>query len=261
MPNSKRSERKPAIRAARKAAQWRECLSRAFGLAAKTLRDPEDQARLWDHYEKEMEAGPDFARYHSRSDFRDAPRITLDRNGLARLRFLLAAIARNSWERREKGKQSGLVTRTTLAVFETLCAIAIKHGRVFPSLARIATLACCCRNTVIAALKTLTALGFVTVQRRLRRLSRPLGPRAVQDTNAYDIHEPNAWGRAAARIFAAASPRESNNWKAMDSSYLTNRHAASRDACGAIAPSGPRMQGPSAPASAPRPPHYRAALL
>ena len=54
--------------------------------------------------------------------------------------------------------------RTTIAVFDALCSLAKKHGRVFPSHEGIAYPAKCSKNTVIAALKQLEFFGFVTVR-------------------------------------------------------------------------------------------------
>ena len=48
----------------------------------------------------------------------EAPKITADRNALARIRFKLVAIANGSWETREKGKHAGLVQCTTLDASE-----------------------------------------------------------------------------------------------------------------------------------------------
>jgi hypothetical protein len=210
------------VRARRRAANWRHGLAKQFAYAAGRARGADEQARVWEAYEEELERGPDFARYHGDSEFREAPRITADRNALARIRVKLVAIANGSWATKEKGKHAGLVRRTTIAVFDALCSLAKKHGRVFPSHRGIAYLAKCSKNTVISALKQLQFFGFVTVRRRVKRLRTELGLRTVQDTNAYVVQEPNAWGEKALRLFTAL-PRpatESNKWEARNFNFL-----------------------------------------
>ena len=105
---------------------------------------------------------------------------------------------------------------STIRVFDALCSLAKKHGRVFPSHKGLAWLAKCSKNTVISALKQLAFLGFVTVYRRLRRARSPLGIRVVQDTNAYAVQEPNGWGEKAFKIFglSAGAGSESKSWEA-----------------------------------------------
>jgi hypothetical protein len=205
-----------SIRARRRAGQWRDGLAKAFAYAAGRARDPAEQERIWRAYEEELESGPDFARYRGRSEFREAPRITADRNVLARIRIKLIAIANGSWETKTKGKHAGLVQPSTVRVFDALCSLAKKHGRVFPSHKGIAYLAKCSKNTVIAALKQLEFFGFVTVYRRVKRIRTQAGSRTVQDTNAYLLNEPNAWGEKAFSLFIPSGPRssESNNWRA-----------------------------------------------
>lgn len=189
------------LRATRKAAQWRDGLAKEFAYAAGRARDSAEQERVWAAYEAELGRGPDFTRYRGGSQFMDAPKIAADRNALARIRFKLVSIANGSWQTKEKGKHAGLVQRTTLAVFDALCSLAKKHGRVFPSLEGLAWLSKCHKNTVLAALRQLEFFGFVTVHRRIKRIRTELGFRTVQDTNAYTLQEPNSWGEKALALF------------------------------------------------------------
>src|SRR5947209_1688538 len=212
----------PAPRAAQRARQWRDGLAKAFAHAAGRARDAGEQERVWQAYEQELESGPDFTRYRGRSEFREAPGITADRNALTRIRFKLMAIANGSWASKARGKHAGLVQHSTIRVFDALCNLARKHGRVFPSHKGIAYLAKCSKNTVISALRQLEFFGFVAIFRRLKRIRTPLGARVVQDTNAYMPQEPNRWGCKALALFTGFSWRssESNKGKARGFNFL-----------------------------------------
>lgn len=202
-------------RARDRAAQWQIETARAYAYAQSRTRDPKALADLDKAFAEAMERGPDFTRYRRGSDFAPPPRISLDRNALVRLRFKLHAIFKGSWATKEKGKHCGVIQRTTLAVFDALLGLALKHGQVFPSLVGLAILAKVSKNTVIAALKELQEFGFVTVHRRLKRVKTALGFRTVQDTNAYSLSEPNGWGAMALKLFSGLFPQrdatESNN--------------------------------------------------
>jgi DNA-binding transcriptional regulator YhcF (GntR family) len=109
------------------------------------------------------------------------------------------------------------VQHSTIRVFDAICSLAKKHGKVFPSLQGLAYLAQCHKNTVLAALKQLAFFGFITVYRRLKRVRTPLGFRVEQDTNAYTIQEPNSFGQIAHKLFGFVT--ESNNWEASPSNF------------------------------------------
>lgn len=209
---------KAAARAQRRAEEWRAYLGKSFAQALQRARDPAEQDRIWKAYEQELESGPDFIGYHAGSQFREAPRISFDRNALTRLRVQLLALANGSWATKAKGKHAGLVQPSTLRVFDALCGLARKYGRAFPSHKGLAYLAKCSKNTVISALKVLEFFGFLTIHRRLKRVHTALGLRTVQDTNAYALREPGSWVDKALALFARP-PRasESNSWQA---SYL-----------------------------------------
>jgi len=210
-----------AVRAKRRAAQWQQGITKDASYASRRARSEDDRARVWQAYEEEIERGPDFTRYHGESDFIAPPKITADRNALARIRFKLVGIAKGSWAKKEKGKHAGLVQHSTIRVFDALCSLAKKHGRVFPSLVGLAYLAQCSRNTVLSAIKQLAFFGFITVHRRIKRVPTPLGFRVEQDTNAYNIQEPNSFGQIALRLFGFV--KESNNWEASPSNSLFDK--------------------------------------
>lgn len=226
-----RDDRKPVdsaqirrARAANRDSQWRADMARAYAYTAGRARTDDEAQAAETAYAEALEAGPDFARYRRDSDFAPPPRLSMDRNALARLRFKLHALYKGSWATKEKGKHAGLIQRTTLAVFDALCALAARHGQVFPSLVGLAWLAKCSRNTVIAALKQLEFFGFITVHRRIKRIKTALGFRTVQDTNAYSLQEPNSWAQMALSIFGLSSKpaSESNKRGARNSNFFIN---------------------------------------
>jgi hypothetical protein len=63
---------KRAIRATKRAAEWRKNLHRAHGYLRSRIGEEEGRA-LDAELERQLAAGPDFARYRGGSDFRDAP--------------------------------------------------------------------------------------------------------------------------------------------------------------------------------------------
>eukprot|EP01037_Dinobryon_pediforme_P018683 gene18683-18982_t len=191
----------PRVRARKREAEWHSQLARAYVYAANRTRSADDQAALDAEYEAELARGPDFARYRGKSEFLDAPKISIDRNAAARIKFMIVCIQRGSWKVKDKGKHGGLIPRTVIPVFDALVRLAFKHGRVFPSLVGLAQLAMCCKQTVVQALKVLEFYGFIRVHRRIKRIRTPLGFKTVQDTNAYEVTEPNGWGQKAMALF------------------------------------------------------------
>jgi hypothetical protein len=211
----------PMARARRRTGQWQQNLAREASYASRRARSEAERERVWQAYEEELERGPDFTRYHGESDFTEPPVIALDRNEMARLRFQLIGLYNNSWAKKAKGKHAGLIQHSTIRVFDALCSLAKKHGRVFPSQEGLAQLAKCSKNTVIAALKELALFGFITVYRRIKRVPTLLGYRVEQDTNAYSIQKPNSFGEMALRLFGFVT--ESTNWKASNSNSSFDR--------------------------------------
>ena len=80
---------------------------------------------------------------------------------------------------------------------------------MFPSLVGLGILATRSKQTVLNAIKVLEFYGVVTRIRRIKRISSPFGMKTVQDTNAYSLQEPNAFGESAYRLFQGGS--ESRN--------------------------------------------------
>jgi DNA-binding MarR family transcriptional regulator len=237
---------KPDIRATRRLADWRRQIARAFAYLMQS--SPAEAEALWAEYERRHEEGPDWLHYHSKSEIKEAPKIDLDRNALARLKVKFQALARRAWEAKDKGKHRGLVSRAAEDVFHALMYLAAKYGRVFPSIKGLAYLARCVPSSVAAALDDLERLGFITRHRRRKRIKTPLGFKVVQDTSAYEVHEPRtALGQLAAKLFGKRS--DSDFRKARGPSFFLNTDS---DA----APGGAPAKPPDKPAF----PHLRQAL-
>lgn len=218
---------RPHARARGRDADWRQQMARAYAYAAGRARSDEELRQLDSEYEAELAQGADFTRYRRGSEFMEAPKISIDRNAAARIKFMIACIQRGSWKVKDKGKHAGLIPRTVLPVFDALVRLAFKHGRVFPSLVGLAQLSLCCKQTVVQALKLLEFYGFIRVRRRVKRVRTPLGFKVVQDTNAYEVTEPNGWGQMAMRLFGGGSESKKPPARKPDSSSLGQRVAKS----------------------------------
>jgi hypothetical protein len=58
-------------------------------------------------------------RLHRGSDFREAPKVHLDGNAVAKLMATYRAIERGSWKTKAKGKHGGALGRPALRLLET----------------------------------------------------------------------------------------------------------------------------------------------
>lgn len=209
------------VRATRRAAQWRADLQRSWGYLRQRARTEAEREALDAELEKALEAGPDFTRYHATASYQEGPKVSIDRNLAAKIMVVARAIERNSFAVRQKGKHGGALGRAALRVLETLLYVVRPYrGRLCPSYDTLAELALMSRRTVGSAIETLERLGFITVHRRLKRITEPLGFKTVQDTNAYEIHPPKGFfGEMVHRLFFGAaecknfSPKETHIYK------------------------------------------------
>ncbi|WP_040620583.1 hypothetical protein [Rhodovulum sp. PH10] len=191
-------------RSRNRAAAWAQDMARAHAYMSSRARSEAEQEAADRLYEEALRQGPDFTRYRTGSDFREAPRLNIDRNAYARIIFALEMIERGTYRHsRKKGKQG--IPRTAARVLKALLGLAMRHGRVYPSLLGLAQLACVCKQTVVECLKLLELYGFVVVHRRCKRIRTPLGFKVVQDTNAYTVQEPRGLGALALSVFQRAS--------------------------------------------------------
>jgi hypothetical protein len=197
----------PVVKSARsrnRAAGWQAGIAQAANYLCSQVKTEEERAQVEKLYEQAIEAGPDFLHYRGKSAFQEAPKLGIDRNTYARILYALDLIERGIYRNcRDKGKQG--IPRTAARVLKTLLGLALKYGRVFPSLLGIAHLTCVCKQTVVNCLKLLEQYGFITIQRRIKRIRTPLGSKVVQDSNAYTIQEPTGLGALAVNLFKPRS--------------------------------------------------------
>lgn len=222
-PSPADSEAKtPPIRQQRRAAQWRADVHREAAYFRRFARTPEEEAAIDAAVDEALAKGPDFTRYRRDSAYMEAPRLSVDRNAVARIKFKLQAIRRGTWKVKDKGKHAGPVKHSVIEVFDALAFFALRYGRVYPSLTGLAQAATRSRQTVVNALKVLELFGFITVQRRVKKIRTALGFKTVQATNAYTIQEPGGWGALAyAAVMRTSS--ESKNQPAKESNFSSNR--------------------------------------
>jgi hypothetical protein len=181
---------KPAdVRSARsrnRAAAWRRdiALWREFSLGrSRSVREREEIER---EYNQRMEQGPDFTQHHGSSTFDEAPLQKIDEEGRRAILRAYDEIRRWSWKNARK-PHGQAVSRAYREVLSALLALALRHGRVFPSYDKLADMACCSRSTVYRALQWLKTWGLLTWQRRVKRAASRLGTVVRQTSNAYSI--------------------------------------------------------------------------
>jgi hypothetical protein len=180
-------------------------MAKAAGYFYQRASTPEQRAQVDVAYQEALAAGPDFTRYHRGSEFRHPPRVNTDRNFIARIMFMADVIERKSWAVKQKGKHGGALGRSALMVLRVmLFVVSKKDGGLYPSLETIAKLARMSKPTVIKAIATLVLMGFLTVYRRIKRITTPLGLRVVQDSNAYTYDMPGGLGALAWAIWRPA---------------------------------------------------------
>ena len=116
-------------------------------------------------------------------------------------------IERKSWACRKKGKHGGTLGTVAIELLRTLLYVIKKHdGRLYPSYETLAVLTRKSRQAIITAMQVLERMGFVTIHKRIKRIQTPLGPRVVQDSNAYEFHLPTkGLGALAMQVFCPPS--------------------------------------------------------
>lgn len=127
-------------------------------------------------------------KFHKSSIFGDGPRVVLDREQRAQFR------AKVKLQRRP-----GRLTIATAAIALVLIDMLGPDGRLDPSHATLATLACVSLATVKRALDQLQACGFLDWTRRLIR-GRATGGRTKQTSNAYVLRVPACDAHFAPRV-------------------------------------------------------------
>ena len=188
-------ERSTVVRNSRRALAWREQLERVAGHALATAKSQVEQDAVAEAHGDQVKLGPDWARIRRGSDFA-SPVAVKDRNALDRLLRWFSMLERETflkdraWARHEKRTICRTIPRTARPVLLALIALARKYDSVFPSIERLASMAQCCRRTVVSVLDVLEHVGLVKRHRRRKIIRVPLGQRVVQDTSCYVITAP-----------------------------------------------------------------------
>jgi hypothetical protein len=204
------------IRNRDRAASWRNDVYRAAA-EAKRQQYGTQAEEINTALAEALAEGPDFARCRRGSDFRSPPKVNTDRNFIARLMFLARMIERKSYAVRAKGKHGGTLGKSALRLLEILLYVVNKGGGYLtPSYDALARLTCMSRRAIVTAMGVLETMGFVTIHRRIKRVQTPLGPKVVQDTNAYEYHLPKTGLGAFARAIFAP-PSECTKFQAKES--------------------------------------------
>jgi len=207
----KAAKPKPPIRSTRKAADWTRGIYRAHSYLAPRIRDPGQRAELDALLERTIEAGPDFLRVRVNADFKPVPIVAYSREAAVEIMRQAREIERETYATRAKGEHGGAIGRMGLQLLEWFAFILWpKSGRfgMVPSLAHIAGGARMSRATVVEAMKRLELFGFLTVNRRRKRVETLLGFRVVQDTSAYVLGVAKGLGTLALAALAKR-PKES----------------------------------------------------
>jgi hypothetical protein len=122
----------------------------------------------------------------------DAPACRIDRNLAARIIVRAHAVERESYKHRARYQHRGALGDLSIALLWLLLNLGRKHGRLFQCYETLASMLRKGKEAVIEAMKRLITHGFVTKHRRSKLIGTPQGQRRVQDSNAYEVHMPNA---------------------------------------------------------------------
>lgn len=194
-----------SARSANRAKTWLADRTRAAAYLMAKARDDEERQLVEHAYEEEMARGPDFLHHRGRSVFQAAARAGFDRNAFSRILKALEALERGVYRTGRKKGAHG-VSRCVGRVLKALLGLALRYeGEVRPSLLGLARLACVGKQAVVDAIKFLERYGFVDKTRRIRRIITPFGPKVVQDTNLYAVHEPRGLGAIASQMWGFRS--------------------------------------------------------
>ena len=185
----------PALRAKRRFREWKANSAATLPSKAPRPETAEEAEFAQQAYEAKLAEGPDWLRYRGDSKVMDAPEVRISDELEARIlkRFEKTVRARPAISGRRPGQNpDGAQGRRHLARARVFIRLAKKFGRVFPSLAGLASraAAACAGQTAHNAKEALVALGFVTKHRRVQEVETPHGRKIVQDRNAYEIHMP-----------------------------------------------------------------------
>ena len=188
-------ERPTRVRNSRRALAWREQLERTAGHALSMAKTKAEQDAVAEAHAAEVRVGPDWVKVR-RGSIAGVPVACKDRNALDRLLRWFALLEREThaadkaWARHERRVIRRTIPRTARAVLLALVALSKRYSSVFPSIERLASMAQCCRRTVVMVLNVLEHLGLVKRIRRRKIVQGPFGLRVVQTTNCYIVTIP-----------------------------------------------------------------------
>ena len=185
-PRQQGRERVASARSRNRAAAWAYDLAQWREYRLAMARDAGEREAIEIEYAARLEAGPDFCHYHSSSTYDPAPVNCIDRQGKREILTAFDQVRAWLWRNARKARGQA-VSRIYREVLQVLLSFAVKYGAVFPSIATIAKLACCSERTVSNALQWLKTFGFLSWQRRLKRIPTVLGQVVRQTSNAYRL--------------------------------------------------------------------------
>jgi hypothetical protein len=137
-------------------------------------------------------AAIDRARVRRRSYEMAAPDCRIDRNLATRILVKAGVVERESYKHRARYQHRGVLGDLSIALLVALMNFGRKYGRIFPDYDTLAAMLRKSPETIIEAMKRLIECGFVTKHRRSKMIGTAQGDRRVQDSNAYEVHMPNA---------------------------------------------------------------------
>jgi Helix-turn-helix domain len=189
-----------------RAAAWQTDMHRAAGYFYAKATTADDIAKVDAALADAIAAGPDFARYHRGSEFRQPPPVPTDIAVLVRLKMIATTIERRTYENRKKGAHGGALGKNGVRVYEALLfAVSKREGVLYPSLDTLARIVQVSKPTIIKAIAALVRMGLLSVYHRIKRIRSAFGIRVVQDSNCYELHEPRGLGALGWAIFRPAS--------------------------------------------------------
>ena len=150
----------------------------------------------------------DRAQVRRRSVDMAAPECRIDRNEAVRIMVKATIMERETYKHRASYQHRGALGYLAIELLKLLMNFSRKYGRIFPDYDTLAALLRKDKETVIEAMKRLITHKFVTKHRRSKLIGTPQGTRRVQDSNAYEVHMPDAGLAIVPLITAKASGSE-----------------------------------------------------
>jgi len=219
-PSQPTARPKPAVRAKRRFARWQTQIGRESYAGAKTDADVELAQRA---YEARLAAGPDWMRYRGDSKLMDAPEVRITSKDFAAILSALDKIeqaACRSPDSVPRAVLTALKGGVLRRMLKYMLGLAIKFGRVYPSLTGLCKRAAfCAKATLVRVLDAAIELGFVTKHRRIETIDTEDGRKTCQANNAYEVHQPKegSLGDKLLRSISVSSEFKNESAKGLES--------------------------------------------